>query len=681
MREDAKNVKGFTESEEAKLQDLLDRAISRKDERLVEKRLAQGASMSAKSEQRRRTPLMAAASAMSSSLIERFLPFSDEAAVDADGNTALNLLMLENGLLGGWGRPPRGWKECFQLLASPATAAIKNRDGNTPLMTAAFSWCRGDAEFKQLLDMLLPMVDLGEKNNEGLTACMLAARGRAQGRALALWDAGRRGSGQKNLAASRGLVHAAAKSDHDQLLREIASEVDLEERDSRGRTPFLAAARKGSFAAAAELLSKGANPRAVDEDGCDAMMLITEALSCGDGGAWNEADSNFLGAVARSVDVSARDFLGESALSKARDRRQAELAEIILTAGAGAAAEQEPSDISWRPKLQEMLLAAIHDGDVELAKRRIAQGADPAKPLGEGTTALGAAAATCNLEMIRLMLPSSQGTAAGSVGGAALIKLLESSSNRGKDDFMACASELASAEAVAAINDHGRSALMEAACYQQNFKELLALLGPLSDWRAKDDQGASVVEAAVDIMEPENAMDLWSAHPDKDWAAASTNNGGLTLAHIAAARNYAPMLMAIANHSNFGARDAMGRTPLMLACVYGGCFESAVKLLAPWSDCRAVDAQGCDALMLAIEESQCESYGDFVGAVSELVRWADLGARDFLGESALDKAIDREFPLVEAAIRARMAIQEEKFEIEAASSAPREAGGPKLGRI
>lgn len=119
----------------------------------------------------------------------------------------------------------------------------------------------------------------------------------------------------------------------------------------------------------------------------------------------------------------------------------------------------------------------------------------------------------------------------------------------------------------------------------------------------------------------------------------------------------------------------------MLACFYGGCFESAVKLLAPWSDCRAVDAQGCDALMLAIEESQRESYGDFVGAVSELVRWADLGARDFLGESALDKAIDREFPLVEAAIRARMAIQEEKFEIEAASSAPREAGGPRLGRI
>lgn len=678
MRENDLKQK-ITDGEAQKLGALLASAILRADEGLVEKRLAQGASPSAASGSNMRTPLMVAACSMSLSMIERMLPFSDEAAVDADGNTALNLLILQNGVMGGWAKAPEGWQECIARLASPAAAGIKNRDGNTPLMTAALSWSRGDDQFKILLGLLLPMVDVWETNNEGQAACLLAAQGRSHGRALALWEAGRPSASTKSV---RGIAHAAAKSGLDEFLREIAFEVDLEERDSRGRTPFLAAADKRSLKAAVELLKKGANPWAVDDDGCDAMMLISAAVRHGKSGmGFNRVDRDLLGAIAVAADVSARDFLGESALDKARSRRQGEIVEILLSTGAEAGGGPAASLPSLRPKLQEMLIAAVLDEDANLVEKRLSQGASPFELLdGERGAALGVAAADGNIEMIRrLLAQEGSGRAAGKE--EALWKLVESSRARESCDFVACASELACAEAVAASNNWGRSPLMEASCYEQHFKELLALLGPLSDWQAKDKDGTSLVEMALIYMEDGNAMDLWQAHPDKRWAGASRNNEGQTLAHIAAEHNNEKLLEAIANHSDFSARDARGQTPLMRACFCGRNFERAVKCLAPWSDCRAVDGQGCDALMLAIEGVPRENYGHFVEAISELVRWADLGARDFLGESALDKALDRGFPLAVAAIQARMAINHERAQIAEAAGALQQVGAIKSMRI
>lgn len=665
-----KKIKTLDSDSRKKLAELLYRAVWRGDEKLAKKRLRQGASPSeACVSFAGRTPLMAATMKANGLMVDLLLPMSDVAATDAHGETALILGMYEDA---AWLLSPAmgGSGDWIDKLASPAILNMRDAHGDTPLMIAAGSRCLGEGEFKKLLVKMLPDSNAWLKNKKGQSALALAVASASQARALALWAALEPSGFDKSALA--GLALLAARMNMDRFLLAMASAVDLEERDEHGRTPLLVAARACAFEAMAELLDQGADPHAVDADGCNALMLICESRV-----EPPAAGQAMIARLANPESLSARDQFGESALDKARDRKSA-VANRLRAAGATDDERRERPSIAGSLKLQQLLLEDIICGDVELARRRIAQGADPAKPLNERwTTALVCAASTARLEMVQLMRAQGEGLDGDLGGPAALAGLLERGSARGRDEFIACARELADPDALAAVNSQGETVLMQAAAYGQKFGELLALFGPGSDWLAKDFSGASVVEFALNVYEPGNAMLLWLAHPDKEWAASATNKQGQTLAHVAAARNADEMLLEIVSFSNFEARDGRQMTPLMLACFTGGCFESTVRLLAPWSDCKAADAQGCDALMLAIEQAPREGYGDFVGAASELVRWADLEARDFLGESALDKAVDREFLVIEAAIRARMAIDEERLAI---GSAIAEGGPARSGR-
>lgn len=158
-----------------------------------------------------------------------------------------------------------------------------------------------------------------------------------------------------------------------------------------------------------------------------------------------------------------------------------------------------------------------------------------------------------------------------------------------------------------------------------------------------------------------------SAHPSPAWAASTRDSSGATLAHIAARHGGCGLLRAIAGFSCFSATDHHGHTPLMSACASRGGFD-AVSILAPWSDCRAVDFAGCDALMLAVESASLESSLGLLDAVQALIPRVDLFARDALGESALEKAADRGFPLVVDAIRSHLAILAERDELALAAS-------------
>lgn len=97
------------------------------------------------------------------------------------------------------------------------------------------------------------------------------------------------------------------------------------------------------------------------------------------------------------------------------------------------------------------------------------------------------------------------------------------------------------------------------------------------------------------------------------------------------------------------------------------------------SDCLAVDAHGCDALMLLFEGVAAEDDG-LCETVETLVGRVNLDARDFLGESALDKAIERDFLRSVDIIRARMAIFEERDEL-ANASPPSSASARPAARI
>ena len=180
-------------------------------------------------------------------------------------------------------------------------------------------------------------------------------------------------------------------------------------------------------------------------------------------------------------------------------------------------------------------------------------------------------------------------------------------------------------------NNRGRTPLMAAIGADCDLGQILEIVGAGSDWGAQDAKGMSAVALAMNKGGAGVARSIWLAHPDPARAARAVSDNGSTLAHIAAESNAADMLLAIAPHSDFSARDARGLTPLMSASSHSnGLACSAVALLAPWSDCLAVDPAGCDALMLAIENAWREDWAEFSLIISELAPRSDLFSHDIL---------------------------------------------------
>lgn len=229
---------------------------------------------------------------------------------------------------------------------------------------------------------------------------------------------------------------------------------------------------------------------------------------------------------------------------------------------------------------------------------------------------------------------------------------------------------------------HGRSPLMLMQSNRPGLRsKALGILSPLSDWRSVDAQGATVLSSSIFTPTVKRsrrlsiASAIWENHPDQEWLASSVDRAGNSLAHVAAAIGDYNLLRTLSPQADFGARNLAGQTPLMAALALPAGFshlsDQAFHLLAAWSDCRAVDSNGCDPLMIAIEESG--ENPALIERAKDLALRCDLAARDFLGESALEKALDRGFSGVAKIIQDRMAVFAERDSLEHASAgkAPR----------
>lgn len=335
------------------------------------------------------------------------------------------------------------------------------------------------------------------------------------------------------------------------------------------------------------------------------------------------------------------------------------------------------------PKLQKLFLEALSSGDEAMIEKRLAQGACPRTPAArDGETPLMAAAMGGNMSMVKRLAPQSDILAVDKWGGNALAHLLGAGDlRRAQPEFIDCLKILAGPESAKAANSSGESPLMIACANECKFMEILEVLGPWSDWRAKDSDGMNLVAQSLDVGSDESALALWHRHPDKAWLAHDVDERGRTIAHFAAECDAAPVLLAIAGHVDFGARDHDGRTPLMVANLKSVNAKKTMPLLAQWSDCQAVDYDGCDALMLLIEGLREDVSDKKREILDELVNRADLGARDKLGESALEKARDRKFEKVASSIQSRMDIAAERDEIAQASSAEEKLHQPRAFRI
>lgn len=700
----------LTEANRKKLQKLLFSAIWSHDIPAVHRLIFQGADPAAPlAERPQMTPLMSAAEAGSAELLAFFLPFNKLSQVEASDWTALHLFIYaiathKSPTLFVADDP--AWQASLRSLISAATANAKRFNGMTPMMLHACHHPHCSDSFDIIAAELLPFID---RSPGSLEAYELCASALASDSYLGGGDRGRRAVSMleddpgkaQTLAAScptRGtLAHIAARKGQLLFLEHIAPLVELNARDIRGRTPLMTAVSnpshsrffgnsKESIECMRLLLGAGADPSLVDNDGCDALMIAIEENTPGIISRGIEA---LLAPLIERSTLSHRDHLGESALDKAIDRELPLIVALIQKALRASELLSELCPTSPSPnapipnprKLASLLHRAIDSGDVAAAGKHIAQGACLSLPVeddlsrtsqGQTRTPLMRAAAGSNpLSLIRLLLPLSNPLAVDHEANSALMLLLSREIN--SHEQLAALAELASPESALLKNSLGLSPLTRAHASANLSAQMFDILRPLCDWFAIDDQGFPVLSSAIlgSRFDERQCLDLWSEHPDQAWLANSRDYSGRSLAHIAAMRCKSELLKAISFHVNFDATDNAGLTPLMSACCGSSwrswTFAPAIEFLAPRSNCRLVDLNGCDALMLLIET--CSD--DPVHAAGELIPRVDLAARDFLGESALDKARNRGFSAISAAIEAHMAIFAERDNISLSTMDPR----------
>lgn len=688
----------------SKLQTLLHEAIQNQNIPLVHKLLSQGASPSAAHGLYALTPLMIAADACSPELIALFLPLNDVDAASSDGLTALHffisginysgnaaILTPDNSLL----------LDTLRLLATPASRGANDLRNRSPLTAHATRFLAGDATLFNAIAMeLLPIAQDSTRRRVIYESCVAALKassidGGSQAIFLLNLDADKKSTLLECDSDKESLAHVAALNKRLDFLDHIAPLVDINARDSQGRTPLMAsffnpfssissAKWDNAILCMERLIDLGADPLLVDNVGCDALMIAIEQ---------NFRHLSLTPRLARALeqliarsDLSHRDHLGESALDKALDRGLSALASLIQQQGSSPPAPHpSPASSLCSPcslvKLQQLLLQAVVFGDAAMVDKRLAQGADPFAHSDQAisrfslntVTPLMLAALNDNSSMIRRLLPISDPLAVDNDGNTALMWFLSHEIN--SDGRLATLAALSSPKSVKIKNNKGQTPLMIFKASQAFSQSVIDLLGPMSDWNALDNSGDHILGRKIDNFT--DWLCSWKSHPDQSWLANAKNHNGDSLAHILALhRELEPQLFeAISFHINFDDFNHAARSPLMAACGNASWrdagFNAVIEFLAPRSDCRLVDLNGCDALMLLIETRAIDAKDDdALCAARLLIPRSNLWARDFLGESALDKARDRNLLSVATAIEAHMAIFAERDDISRSTHAP-----------
>ena len=678
----------------AKLQTLLQKAIQNSNIALVHKRLAQGASPSAAHGYCDFTPLMSAADACSPEIIELLLPLSETSAATSKGITALHVFMSAINLSRNNALFAPDDSRLFAMLralASPAAIGAKDVFNRSPLSIHAARFLRDSPLFNLIASEITPPSTAPSFTLDIYEACAAALESRNSGGAGAIFllnsALNKRHALSECPPNKSSLFHIAALHGRLDFLEDTAPLVDINARDPSGRTPLMAAisnplssstfSSDNAIICMKRLLSLGADPRLVDNDGCDALMIAIED---------NFRPLTLAPFLAHAFeplisqsDLSRRDHLGESALDKALDRNLPLIAALIQEKGG------QPSPPPTHPppppascaKLERLLLQAVFFMEPAIVDKRLLQGADPLarseQPIlpfyPSQMTPLMHAARADNHPMICRLLPISNPLAVNADGDTALMIFL-AHNQIDSHDRLATLAALLSAESAKKRNNRGRTPLMTIRAPLAFLQPALDLIGPLSEWNAVDNAGTNIF--GCHYLDHAEWTLLWNSHPDPAWLASAKDHKGRSILHVIASwHKHNPQLLEAASfHANFNAIDHSMSTPLMAACSgvssRDAAFNAVIELLAARTNCRQADLNGCDALMLLIETAANDQ--DSLLAARLLIPRCDLFARDFLGESALDKALDRNLLSISASIEAHLAIFAERDQLSLAST-------------
>ncbi len=216
----------------------------------------------------------------------------------------------------------------------------ESESGNTALLAAA---SQGNAESIQAL--IHAGAELAIQNKAGETILTAAVRGNNLELTQFLVSTGRH-HGIDLVSITPKLLHLALvkqlrrgveKQDVVEFLIEVGANIN--ERDERGTTPLMLAARIGGSETIKFLLEKGANLNVKDNFGENCLWV---ALNAG-------RIDTFTTLVNANADVELRNRDGHTLLASAIDRMHPELVECLLDAGANADAKSSYDGIEMTP--------------------------------------------------------------------------------------------------------------------------------------------------------------------------------------------------------------------------------------------------------------------------------------------------------------------------------------------
>eukprot|EP01063_Lacrimia_lanifica_P018040 TRINITY_DN25004_c0_g1_i1.p1 TRINITY_DN25004_c0_g1~~TRINITY_DN25004_c0_g1_i1.p1 ORF type:complete len:367 (+),score=30.93 TRINITY_DN25004_c0_g1_i1:46-1146(+) len=199
---------------------------------------------------------------------------------------------------------------------------------------------RGDARAAALL--LRAGINAGTVDRFGRPMLVVASRSESTELARLLLDSGADVHGECR-GRREAALHEAAEYGSAAVVRLLLEHgADVDQRDAQGRTPLM---RCSDVACIQMLLDAGASPRAVDNDGGNALMSYIMECGCGDVDA-SPVALNLL--INRTLpDLDAVDRTSKSALMHAAQGHQRLAVELLLAAGADPTLESLEGLSAW----------------------------------------------------------------------------------------------------------------------------------------------------------------------------------------------------------------------------------------------------------------------------------------------------------------------------------------------